>query len=425
MPPTHPAVITKKHLARVEKERRARLALIIGSVAVLMIVIGVIVYGILQTQVLPPIQPVAVVNGDEIKTKDFQARVRFERNNLVKQYQNIFQTMQSLGDSPDMKKYFQQNLDEIKSQLEPQIMGEKILETMIADKLVRQEAVKRGITVTDEEVDQSIQEEFSFSIDGKVKPTSTNFPTMMPTSTLSSLQKTLVPEATNTASPTLELTSSTATSTLIPSSTPVPSITPTPTAYTLDKYKRDYQLVVETYKKDIGFDEEELRELVRGELYRTKMNDELTKDVPLGQEMVWARHILVKDEKTAINVLKQLQESGDWMNIAKKESNDPGSKENGGDLGWFGKGAMAQGFEDVVFKLKVGEISNPVQTTFGWHIIQSLGQEIKSLSSSEYQQLRQKEFLKILEKMRKEEKVQIFDYWKERVPTTPALPEGL
>ena len=428
MPPAQPIQPTKKHLAKVERERRAKKALLIGSGVVFLAIVGVIVYGILQTQYLPPIQPVAIVNGEEIKTKDFQARVRYERNNLVKQYQNIYQTMQTAGNNEDIQKYFKQNLDEIKSQLDPQQLGERMLETMIADTLIRQEAAKRGIEVTEEEVDRAIQEEFGFFPTGQPTSTSTSFPTLLPTSTLSALQKTLMPEFTPTITPTEAITATptnTPTQTLIPSPTSVPSITPTPTVYTLEKYKRDYQFVVETYKRDADFSEEELRGLVKTELLKNKLMDAVTKDIPVTQEKVWARHILVKDEATAQNVLKRLQAGEDWFTVAKEVSEDTGSKDNGGDLGWFGRGVMIKEFEDAAFNLKIGEISKPVKTTFGWHIIQCLGHENRSLNAYEYQQAKSAEFQKYLEKLRKEADVKIFDYWKERVPTTPALPEGL
>ncbi len=83
-----------------------------------------------------------------------------------------------------------------------------------------------------------------------------------------------------------------------------------------------------------------------------------------------ARHILVKTEDEANAILKQLADGGDFQAIAKEKSEDPGSKANGGDLGFFAKGQMVPEFEAEAFALKPGETSTkPVKTQFGYHII--------------------------------------------------------
>ncbi len=87
------------------------------------------------------------------------------------------------------------------------------------------------------------------------------------------------------------------------------------------------------------------------------------------EEQVKASHILVADEKTANEVKKKLDEGGDFAELAKEYSTDTGTAQNGGDLGFFGKGAMVKAFEDKAFSMKVGEISAPVKSDYGYHII--------------------------------------------------------
>ncbi|AZV41000.1 peptidylprolyl isomerase [Peribacillus asahii] len=90
----------------------------------------------------------------------------------------------------------------------------------------------------------------------------------------------------------------------------------------------------------------------------------------LGQaEQVEASHILVEDKATAEEVLKKLENGGDFAELAKEYSTDEGSAANGGSLGYFGKGQMVAEFEDAAFKLDVGKISEPVKTEHGYHII--------------------------------------------------------
>src|SRR6185312_14207704 len=66
---------------------------------------------------------------------------------------------------------------------------------------------------------------------------------------------------------------------------------------------------------------------------------------------------------------EKLDKGADYAQLAKENSKDPGSKDDGGNLGYFGHGQMVPQFEDVVFKLKKGEVSEPVKTQFGWHLI--------------------------------------------------------
>jgi peptidyl-prolyl cis-trans isomerase D len=100
-------------------------------------------------------------------------------------------------------------------------------------------------------------------------------------------------------------------------------------------------------------------------------------------ERVRARHILLstankpKDEVPKIQaqaeaLLKQIKAGGDFAELAKKNSQDPGSAQKGGDLGWVSRGQMVKNFEDAVFTLKPNEISNVVSTEYGFHIIQVL-----------------------------------------------------
>ena len=98
-----------------------------------------------------------------------------------------------------------------------------------------------------------------------------------------------------------------------------------------------------------------------------KVYDEAVKQMPPEQE-VHARHILVATEDEAKAIEAQLKKGADFAALAKEKSKDPGAAD-GGDLGYFTKEQMVPEFAEVAFKLDKGQISDPVKTQFGWHII--------------------------------------------------------
>ena len=92
------------------------------------------------------------------------------------------------------------------------------------------------------------------------------------------------------------------------------------------------------------------------------------------EEQRRASHILVKTKEEADKLVADLRKSpGRFADLAKKHSQDPGSAEKGGDLGLFGRGMMVPAFEEAAFRQKEGEIGNPVQSDFGWHVIRVTG----------------------------------------------------
>jgi len=90
------------------------------------------------------------------------------------------------------------------------------------------------------------------------------------------------------------------------------------------------------------------------------------------QDEVHARHILVSSEDDAKAIKAQLDAGADFTALAKEKSIEPGARDSGGDLGYFTADKMVKPFADAAFKLKVNEISQPIQTQFGWHVIQVL-----------------------------------------------------
>jgi peptidyl-prolyl cis-trans isomerase C len=104
--------------------------------------------------------------------------------------------------------------------------------------------------------------------------------------------------------------------------------------------------------------------------------DDYIKSVPRGEE-IDARHILVKTEAEAKQVIAQLEHGADFVKLAKEKSIDPAGKDSGGDLGWFTKDQMVPEFADAAFSLKVGQFTKtPVKTRFGWHVIKLVDRRV-------------------------------------------------
>jgi len=95
------------------------------------------------------------------------------------------------------------------------------------------------------------------------------------------------------------------------------------------------------------------------------------------EEEAKARHILVPSEDEAKAVVKRLSGGEDFAKVAAELSKDPGSGKEGGDLGWFTKDRMVKEFSDAAFAMKAGEVSAPVKSQFGWHVIKLEEKRVK------------------------------------------------
>jgi peptidyl-prolyl cis-trans isomerase D len=423
---------TKKHLARLERERQQIRYITIASILVLLLVIGSIGYGILDQNVLKGLRPVVVVNGEKISANEFRAETKYYRSSLINEANRMIQLAQLFGNSPSFS--ITDQLSAIGNEMDPFQAGSTTLNQMTDNLLIRQEAKKRGVTVTQQEIDERLEAEMRYFPNGTPTPT----PTMetIPTSTLSPLQLTMMPrtatptpiltgtitstvEITATLTPLAEITPE-ATEVLTPTATATPQ--PTPTTYTSEAYQEVKATTFATYQDDYGVSEETIRHVIETNLLREKMIELIAGDTPCTQEQVWAEHILVDTEELARDIYQRLKDGENWDLMAATYSTDTSNKNDGGDLGWFARGQMVTEFEDVAFSLPVGEISEPVQTQFGWHIIRVLGHEDRSVSAATCDQLKADAFQKWLDQVRAESKIETSDFWREVVPLQPTLP---
>ncbi|OLN23796.1 peptidylprolyl isomerase [Domibacillus antri] len=144
----------------------------------------------------------------------------------------------------------------------------------------------------------------------------------------------------------------------------------------------------EMFLAQYGLDEDGFKEFLKLELLRekaaladVKVTDEEVKEYyDKWQPEINVSHILVEDEATAKEVKQKLADGGDFAALAKEYSTDPGSAENGGSLGWIDNAGRAQfvpEFTEALGKLKVNEVSEPVKSDYGYHIIKITEQKEK------------------------------------------------
>lgn len=426
-----PQKTSKKHTAHLQVVRRQERAIWITAIIVAVLVVSVVAYGILADTVLLPHRAVASVNGESIRAGDFQKQVKMQRAQLVTQFNQYYQFAQMFGASdPFTDPNFGQALQQIYQQLDtPTIIGQTVLDYMVEESLIRQEAARRGITVSDEEIDKALQEGLGYYANGTPTPAPTALPSIPPTLNPTALAiVTITPTATPvtptaTATPDPNVTP-TGTPTSFPTATAGPTSTPLPTAtpYTLEGYQSAFDEQFTIISEQTGMSREDYRKFYEGFLLRDKLLADVTKDLSSSQERVWARHILVAEEAQAKLIAERARNGEDFAKLAAEFSIDASNKDQGGDLGWFGKGAMVAPFDEAAFSLPIGQISDPIQTEYGWHIIQVITREIVPLSNEEFEQYKQTFFNDFLKELREKAEITINDeFWQEIVPTEPAL----
>jgi parvulin-like peptidyl-prolyl isomerase len=324
--------LTKKQISRSKKIARQQRTIWLGAAAVTVVVLAVLAVGVAQEYVLSPRQPVAIVDGEEISKAEYQKMVRYKQWDLQLVEQNLVLQQSVYDPNDETQQFLYQYLDsQINYVQQLQLsLPTQTLEDLIDEALVRQEATRRGLTVSGDEVQLTIELQFGYD---RQPPE----PTPTPITTTAAL-------------------------------TPTTPVAP----MTQEQFKENYGEYIEALRAAVnGFSEEDFRHFVEQGALREKLSEALAAQVPTTDEHVHTYHILVNDEETAVEVLEKLKAGERFADLVAQYSEDEDSKEKGGELGWLAKDQVGISTEvvEAAFALQPGEFSDVVETYLGYHIV--------------------------------------------------------
>lgn len=321
--------LTRKQLSRREKEQRYSRLLIFGTGVVLGLVILIFAWGLYEEYVLRPRRPVAIVAGVPIRLDTYQRLVRYRRWDYRNYLATLEQQKLQFDANDETQSFMVQYVEQQINQVQRWLMNvpSDVLEELIDGQLARDECAKRGITVSPEEVQLRLEAQFGYD---------RNPPTPVPV-----------------------------TATLPVTVTPTPTVAP----MTQEQFLEQSAAWFRAMEEQSGFTEQDFRRLLETSLYREKLAEAIGSTVPTMTEQIRARHILLATREEAEKALSRLKNGEDFATLAQELSTDTATKDQGGDLGWFPRGKMVAEFEEAAFALQPGQISEIVESQFGFHII--------------------------------------------------------
>lgn len=403
--------------SRAEREAVIQRRVMIGSGIILALVVVILVGAFVVEQFIVPNQAVASVNGETISVSQFQKRVRMERALLSDRLNNVYLNFQNFGLSADQINQQLTSQEPYRTWVNelniPDQLGNRVISDMVDDLLIRQDAAARGITVTEADIQAQIEQFFGFDAEAVLassqEPTPTVEPSVTPTPFVSP-----TPSPMPTETPTPEFTAT-------PTSTPFATIPPTATLSATEQFEQfqtnsnDY---LRTLRTQAGMGDSDVHSYFETLALRAGLRDAVTSDLSLTTMYADARHILVATEEEAQNVLTALQSGESFGDLARAVSTDTGSGSNGGELGWAPIFNYVKPFADAVTTAEIGAFVGPVQTDFGYHIIQVRAREEREVTQSQLDGAKENAFAQWLKDDRaaQEANITIYDIWTQYVP---------
>jgi parvulin-like peptidyl-prolyl isomerase len=422
--------LSREYRSRAEREAQLQRRVVFGVTAAVVISVVVLAAFLIKDLLVDPNQVVASVDGQNITVAEFQQRVRLERFLLSQQISGIVDLYRNFGmtdEQINQQLLSQPPYSDWMSELQiPDQLGNRVVNDMVEDAIVRQKAAELGITVSQEDIDAARQDYFGFDpATAGMPPTPTITPTITPTPFVSptpSPEPSATPTTEATAEVTPEVTSE-ATPEVEPTVTwtPLPTFTPTATL-TADELVTQFQTNVDEYydtiRSNTGLSSDVTDRYFERLALRKAVRDAVTVDDSDLTLQVNVRHILVATEEEAQDVIAALEAGESFSDLARSVSTDTGSGSQGGELGWSPITNYVKPFADAVREAEIGAIVGPVQSEFGYHIIQVRAREDREPEEGQLDSAKDRVFDNWLEEQRtaQADTIQIFNIWTSFVP---------
>jgi parvulin-like peptidyl-prolyl isomerase len=425
--------LSQEYHSRAEREAEIQRLVILGTGIALAVIVVILVAAIVIDRVVIPNQAVASVEGKNISVSDFQKRVKLDRFFYIQRLSGYINAYRQFGFPDDqISQQLQQDPTASKwlNDLQvPDQMGLTVVNELVDDQIVRNEAEKRGITVSQDQIKKQEQDliqnytgvtpptpEPAVEATGEATAEATVNPTATPTPFVSP-----TPSPTPTITPTPAV-SPTATGTPLPTLPPTATLT---SAQQTDNFNSARDNFYSTIRSETGLTEGDLNAYFEIQALREAVRDAVASDVKDKGLFVDARHILVKTEEEAKDILTALQNGESFAELAKASSIDTGSGAKGGELGWAPVSNYVKPFADAVTSAEIGKFVGPVKSDFGYHIVQVRAREERELSKDQQDTAKANIFQTWLKDQNDSLKDKIQNNtatWSNRVPTDPPWP---
>lgn len=419
--------------SRARRESNLQRIVLIGTAVIAIAVVVVIAIGIIREAVIFPQTSVFTVNGQEVTAREFQDTV-----------QVIY--VSTYGAQPPSQV----------AALDPNFQNEltfarTVMDGMIENVIIEQKAAEMGIEVSDTEVEEELQLNIGYDA-GEAEPTATQFPTLEPTEEVTPTATatfvfTLTPSPSPTLEPGVTPTATPRGPTPTPTVTLTPTITPTllPTSTSEALTEEDYTEALDEritfYSEGTGIPARRVRDVIfnsiRQNLLRHRLEEALASEVDDTKQNIHAAHILIEfgpvgidgpteaqiqeAYNTIVEIRERIVDDGEPFEEVAAELSDDTNSYRGGDLGWFTNinNRDVTEFDNVAFSTPVGEVSEPVQTDFGWHIIKVYEKKTIPTTPFDKELQQQNLFTDALAQWNEEADKAIRDDWFNFIPELP------
>ncbi len=405
-------------MARKQERQTRQVRLVIIGIAILLV--AILLVGVVNELFIKPSNPVANVKGVEIPLSDWRNRVRLQRAQLIVGLEDLAETFgQDIG---QVQQFAGQQIGLLE---DPQTMGQLVLDQMVDEQLVLQAAAARGIFVSEEDVQKEIEESFSYY--GGAAPTALPSPT-----------ETIVPTPSLTPIPTAVITDVLPTSTPFPTPVIGPTGTPLPTStpVSLESFQESLNETLDSLG-GFGVEEDDLREVVRAQIYQELLIEALVKEeeLPTAAEHASFYFLSFDAEEKAQEALADVNREGFlnvWNSIRSLPPEDAAdSSAIASEVLWRTEDELGEFFgtdlTEAVFSQEINEPSAVIfvpdiseEASDRYYVIMVSGREIRPLSEAALGTAEQELFSSWLESQ-KVTGVDLFERWRANVPQRPIL----